>query len=138
MSLFNKLAGAAAGQLLGGDKGQPEGSSALAGQLVTGLIGQSGGVGGLLKSLSAGGLSDQVQSWVGAGENKAVKPSQLEAALGSIIAPVASKLGISTEQASSILAVALPQIINKLTPNGKVESDNVMQSAMSSLMGMLK
>lgn len=106
--------------------------------LVTGATRKWGDYRGLLKILSAGGLSDQVQSWVGAGENKAVKPSQLEAALGSIIAPVASKLGISTEQASSILAVALPQVINKLTPSGKVESDNVMQSAMSSLMGMLK
>jgi uncharacterized protein YidB (DUF937 family) len=103
------------------------------------LISQSGGVGGLVQKLSSAGLADQVQSWVGAGENKAVDANQLQSALGAnLLEPVASKLGMTSEQAAGLLAAALPQIINQLTPNGKVESNDVMQSAVTSLLGMLK
>jgi uncharacterized protein YidB (DUF937 family) len=86
------------------------------------LIGQHGGLGGLLDKLKAGGLADAVSSWVGTGDNQAVPASQLESAIGAdTISQITAKLGITKEQASSLLARYLPMVIDKLTPHGKLE-----------------
>jgi uncharacterized protein YidB (DUF937 family) len=86
------------------------------------LIGQHGGLGGLLDKLKAGGLADAVSSWVGTGDNQAVPANQLESAIGAdTISKITAKLGITKEQASSLLARYLPMVIDKLTPHGKLE-----------------
>jgi len=107
-------------------------------QEVMGLINnQEGGLSGLVNKLKESGLGDQVNSWIGTGENKAVDASQLSSALGSdIVQNIASKLGISTEEAAGSLSGALPEVINKLTPNGKIETDDPVQQGLSALKGL--
>ena len=89
---------------------------------VVDLIGQHGGLGGLLDKLKASGLGDAVSSWVGTGANQAVPANQLESAIGAdTISRITAKLGITKEQASSLLAQYLPMVIDRLTPHGKLE-----------------
>jgi uncharacterized protein YidB (DUF937 family) len=89
---------------------------------VTELIGQHGGLGGLLEKLKASGLGDAVASWVGTGDNRPVAANQLESAIGAdTISQITAKLGITKEQASSLLAKYLPMVIDRLTPHGKLE-----------------
>ena len=89
---------------------------------VVNLIGQHGGLGGLLDKLKAGGLGNAVSSWVGTGDNQTVPANQLESAIGAnAISQITAKLGITKEQASSLLAQYLPMVIDRLTPRGKVE-----------------
>ena len=89
---------------------------------VTELIGQHGGLGGLLDKLKASGLGDAVSSWVGKGDNQPVPANQLESAVGAdTISQIIAKLGVTKEQASSLLARYLPMVIDRLTPHGKVE-----------------
>jgi uncharacterized protein YidB (DUF937 family) len=86
------------------------------------LIGQHGGLGGLLDKLKAGGLGDAVSSWVATGENQPVSANQLESAVGTdVISQITAKLGVTKEQASSLLAQYLPMVIDRLTPHGKLE-----------------
>ena len=86
------------------------------------LIGQHGGLGGLLDKLKASGLGDAVSSWVGTGDNRPVPANQLESAIGAdTISQIIAKLGVTKEQASSLLAQYLPMVIDRLTPHGKVE-----------------
>ena len=83
------------------------------------LIDSQGGVQGLTQKFSAGGLGDIAASWLGKGGNMPVSANQLESVLGSgPIGQFASKLGISPAQAASMLAMALPLIIDRLTPDG--------------------
>ena len=89
---------------------------------VLNLIGQHGGLGGLLDKLKASGLGDAVSSWVGTGDNRPVPANQLESAIGAnAISQITAKLGITKEQASSLLAQYLPMVIDRLTPQGKLE-----------------
>jgi uncharacterized protein YidB (DUF937 family) len=89
---------------------------------VTELIGQHGGLGGLLEKLKASGLGDAVSSWVGTGDNRPVPANQLESAIGAdTISQITAKLGVTKEQASSLLARYLPMVIDRLTPHGKLE-----------------
>jgi len=107
-------------------------------QEVLGLINNhEGGLSGLVGKLKDSGLGDQVNSWVGTGENKSVDASQLSSALGSdVVKNIASKLGISNEHAAGSMAGILPEVINKLTPNGKIETDDIVQQGLSALKGL--
>lgn len=108
-------------------------------QEMMGLVkNQEGGLSGLVNKLKNSGLGEQVSSWVGTGENKNVDPKQLSSALGgNFIQSIASKLGISHEEAENKVAETMPEMVDKLTPGGKVEEgDNVLEKGWSSLKGM--
>ncbi|HEY0893353.1 MAG TPA: YidB family protein [Cellvibrio sp.] len=129
MGLFDSMAGAMMNKVMG-DKGP------LA-KLAMELFQQYGGLPGILQTLKNGGLSEQVDSWVGQGANMSVNAAQIGAALGnSVLAGIAVKLNMTTEELSSKIAEHLPDVVNQLTPNGVVENNPAL--IMSRLMGMLK
>lgn len=99
---------------------------------------QEGGLTGLVSKLKNSGLGEQVSSWIGTGENKNVEPGKLSSALGgNFIQSIASKLGISHEEAENKVADAMPQMVDKLTPNGQVEEgENVLSKGWSSIKSM--
>jgi uncharacterized protein YidB (DUF937 family) len=54
-----------------------------------------------------------------------VSPDQLRQALGSsTIDDIASRLGMSQQQAGSAIAQVLPELINQLTPQGRVTDES--------------
>jgi uncharacterized protein YidB (DUF937 family) len=99
---------------------------------------QEGGLTGLLSKLKNSGLGEHVSSWIGTGENKSVEPGKLSSALGgNFIQSIAAKLGISHEEAESKVADAMPQMVDKLTPNGKIEEgENVLTKGWSAIKGL--
>jgi uncharacterized protein YidB (DUF937 family) len=104
-----------------------------------GSAGGSGGLGEILSSLQAGGLGDTVSSWLGSGANKGVSPGDLQSALGpEKLSQFAEKAGVSTSEASSVLAGMLPGLVDKLSPNGKLPDAQGLSSMLGGLMGSLK
>jgi len=119
-----------AGQLLGGGGQQPGCNPNVLSTLLNAVNSHPGGVGGLLQAFQQQGLGGVVNSWVGTGANQAVSPEQVQSALGSEqVQEVASKLGVSPQDASSHIAQWLPAIIDHLTPNGQVPAggSNIME-----------
>jgi uncharacterized protein YidB (DUF937 family) len=104
-----------------------------------GAIQQEGGIDGLMAKLKAGGLGGQVDSWVGTGENQPVEPAQLEQALGpDTVQRLSSGSGLDIGKLLPLLAMFLPQIINMLTPSGKVPDGGMNGAAANTdLTGML-
>ena len=89
--------------------------------IVNHLIEQHGGVQGIVSQLQQQGFGETVQSWIGTGANQAISPEQIQQALGADrINALAAKFGLNPQELSAKLAQALPQVIDKLTPNGKV------------------
>jgi uncharacterized protein YidB (DUF937 family) len=104
--IFKSLQGGGGGDLMGG---------------LQALLGKAGGLQGLLAQLQQSGLDDQVKSWIGNGENKQVSAQQIQQALGDDeLAAVAEKAGVSKEEAASGIADKLPQLVDKLSPDGKL------------------
>ena len=106
------------------------------------LIQSQGGVQGLTQKFSAGGLGDIAASWIGKGNNMPISAQQIEAVLGSgPIGQFAQKLGVSPAQAANVLAMALPMIIDRLTPQGDAkaadQSDNALGGLLDNLPGGL-
>ncbi len=120
MGLMDQL-----GQAVGGMLGGQEGQSPLL-QVVAGLLGKDssvGGLAGLVQAFQKNGLGEIVNSWVSTGNNLPVTPSQIEQGLGSdLLNQLAGKVGLSSGAASSQLAGLLPDLVDKLTPNGKIEA----------------
>lgn len=103
-----------------------------------GSTGGQGGVADIVSSLQSGGLGDVVSSWLGNGSNTAVAPAALESALGSDrISQFASEAGVSGSEASAILAGILPQVIDKLSPEGQLPDTGALDGVLGSLMGAL-
>ena len=83
----------------------------------------NGGVSGLAEKFQQGGAADVFSSWVSTGENKQITADTINQVLGSSqVQEFAKKMGVDPVQASSFIAQALPQVIDKLTPNGQVPS----------------
>jgi len=78
-----------------------------------------GGLNGLVQKFHANGLGELVNSWIGPGGNHPVTAEQIQQVLGQDrINAIASKFGMSSEDASAKLARVLPSIVDKLTPGG--------------------
>jgi uncharacterized protein YidB (DUF937 family) len=119
-----------AGQLLGGAGQQPGCNPNVLSTLLNMVNSQPGGVSGLLEAFQKQGLGGVVNSWVGTGANQAVSPQQVQSALGDQqVQDIASKLGVSTQDASSHIAQWLPAVIDHLTPNGQAPASgsNLME-----------
>jgi uncharacterized protein YidB (DUF937 family) len=132
MGLFDSLAKQAMGSLLGGNSCQPS-------DFLSSLLNQAGGLPGLKEKFNQAGMTEIFASWVSTGENKTVQPDQLEKALGSdAIADMAQKLGLNVGMVLPLISQFLPQVIDKLTPNGVVEdqqpSGDQLQNVLASVM----
>jgi uncharacterized protein YidB (DUF937 family) len=85
-----------------------------------------GGLAGLVQAFQKNGLGEIVSSWVSAGQNLPITPSQVERGLGGdLLSQLASQAGLSSGAAGSQLAGLLPDLVDKLTPNGKIEADGL-------------
>ena len=78
------------------------------------------GLGGLIGKLASGGVP-QVNSWVGPGANEPVPPGQLGSALGqNTLNELSQRTGMSQQELLNQLAAVLPQLINHMTPQGRM------------------
>jgi len=129
MGLFDNLAGAVLGKMMG-DKG------AMA-QAALEMFHQYGGLEGVLEKFNQAGLGNLVASWVGKGENLPISPNQITEVLGgTTIADMAAKFGLTPEMLSAQIAEHLPNVVDKMTPDGKVEANS--GDLLSTVLGMLK
>jgi uncharacterized protein YidB (DUF937 family) len=112
------LGGGGLGSVLGGGLG---------GLLAGGAAGSvlSGGLGDLLNQLQQNGHGETANSWVGSGPNKPVSPGDLANALGADqIQHLTSQTGMSRDDLLNGLSQYLPQVIDHLTPNGRLPTED--------------
>src|SRR5436189_2213073 len=98
----------------------------LGGLLAGGAAGSviSGGLGDLLRQFQQNGQGDAANSWVGRGENKPIAPGDLANALGADqINSLASQSGLSRDELLRGLSQYLPQVIDHLTPEGRLPTE---------------
>jgi uncharacterized protein YidB (DUF937 family) len=128
----NAGAGGGLGGTLGGAIGGGGGlgdvlKGSLGGLLAGGAAGSvlSGGLGDLLNQLQQGGHGETANTWVGKGENKAIAPGDLANALGADqIQSLSAQSGLSRDELLSGLSQYLPQVIDHLTPDGRLPTEN--------------
>jgi uncharacterized protein YidB (DUF937 family) len=89
--------------------------------VVSDIIDRHGGLNGVVNQFQRQGFGDTVRSWVGTGQNIPIAPDELHKALGpETMNQLAAKLGMTPQELATKLSTALPQAIDKLTPDGVV------------------
>jgi uncharacterized protein YidB (DUF937 family) len=124
------------GGLLGGGRGGGGGGGSAMGTLLPVLAGllASGGLQKVLGGLKANGLSAQADSWVGTGANEPVSGSQVEQAIGKEqMQQIAQQLGVSESEAAEAVAQALPEVVDKVSPEGQLPPEQDLDAAFDKL-----
>ena len=127
MGLLDSVIGALGGGGQAGGGGQSALLNIVMGMLANrsggqqGGVGLGGGLGDLMAKFQQGGMGDVMSSWIGSGQNMPISGDQLSNVLGpDMLGKIASQLGISHGEAAGQLSQVLPQVVDKLTPNGQV------------------
>jgi uncharacterized protein YidB (DUF937 family) len=95
-----------------------------------------GGLGAILAKVTGPGspLAGKAASWIGTGSNQAAEPHEVESAVGSdTVAEVAKQAGVSHDEAKTGLAALLPQLVDKVSPNGKMPDLGELSSVVKGL-----
>ena len=98
----------------------------LGGLLAGGAAGSvlSGGLGDLLNQFQQKGHGEAANSWVSNGPNKQISPGDLGSALGADqIDSLSSQSGLSRDELLKGLSQYLPDVINHLTPDGRLPNE---------------
>lgn len=83
-----------------------------------------GGFAGFLDLFGKAGLGDVAKSWISSGVNTELSNEQVESALGTdAIADIAKQADISQADATSALGYMIPNVVDKLTPDGVVPDE---------------
>lgn len=119
------MLGQVLGNVGGGGGGTGGGGQAALIAAVLGMLSQNGsaggGLGALLEKFQQGGLGDVAGSWVSTGQNLPISPNQVQDVLGSdLLGQLAGQLGMNPQDASAQLSQWLPEVVDKLTPGGKL------------------
>jgi len=105
---------------------------------VMAMVGQQGpgGLEALAQGFQQGGIGDLMSSWIGGGPNLPATPAHIEQGLGgNMLNELAGKVGVSPQMASTLLAVVLPLVINRLTPQGRIPAQNDLGGMLGGLLG---
>ena len=126
--LFGGKPGGAPGAAPGGKPGGsladmlPGGLGGLLGGAAAGGV-LSGGLGNILKQLQNSGQGRVAQSWVGTGPNEEIAPDALANALGGdTLDALSRQTGMPRDELLKGLSQHLPELVDKLTPNGRLPS----------------
>jgi len=122
MGLLDSLLSGMTGQ---GGSGQVQESNPLL-QIAMQLLTSRGGLAGLVQQFQQAGLGNQMGSWVSTGQNLPISPEQLLQAFGQgQMQQMAASSGMDVGQRSGGLSYLLPQLIDRLTPQGQMPAGGV-------------
>jgi uncharacterized protein YidB (DUF937 family) len=136
--LLNQMGGGASAPMRPAGAGGGMGGALLGGLVMIALqmLQRNGGLGNVLGRLQEQGYGREADSWVSSGDNVPVPGDVLAQIFGrDVIDRSAREMGISPEEAAGGLAKVFPEVVNEITPNGRIEpgSDDVVARAMEIL-----
>lgn len=123
MGLLDAILG---GMMRGQGGGAPMGGLGAQGpnpllQIALQLLQQNGGLQGVLGKFQQAGYGEQAQSWIGTGQNMPIDAGALSQIFGQgQLGQIAQQLGMSHEEAAGQLAQELPNVVDRMTPNGQI------------------
>jgi uncharacterized protein YidB (DUF937 family) len=130
MGAFDSIGGALGG-VLGGQGG---GAKAILLQQLISMLSKPGALENLMGAFNGAGLGNVVQSWIGTGQNLPISADQVKQVLGSgTISDLSKHAGLGEGETASTLSSLLPQVIDKVTPGGKMPGAGDLGGLASSL-----
>jgi uncharacterized protein YidB (DUF937 family) len=134
------------GMLASRQRGQSAGTAQAGGGGLGDILGQvlggpsrgSGGLGELLEQFQHAGFADQVRSWVSTGQNLPIQPEAVEKVFGrGGLAEIARRAGVSEEDASRGLSQLMPEVVDRMTPDGRLPDESSLLASVDSFIKRL-
>lgn len=100
------------------------------------LLQRNGGLEGVLGRMRQTGHAQEADSWVGTGQNMPISPDVLSQIFGrDEVGRAARDMGVDPDEALGGLADVFPEVVNQMTPHGRVESggDDLVARALEEL-----
>lgn len=100
------------------------------------LLQRNGGIEGVLGKLQQRGFGREANSWVSTDDNLPISPDALGQVFGrEEVGGLAQQMGVEPQEALGGLASIFPEIVNQMTPQGRIESgsDDVVAQALEML-----
>jgi len=124
MGLLDGLLGGLMGGMPGSGAGTQQQQNPLM-LIALQLLQQNGGLQGMLSKFQQAGYGSQADSWVSTGQNMPISADALQQVLGQgQLGQIAQQLGMSQGDAAGGLASLLPQMVDRMTPQGQVPADH--------------
>ena len=93
-----------------------------------------GGLGDLLERFGRAGYGDQVTSWVGTGRNMPLPADALDKVFGrGGLAEIARRAGLSEQDTSRGLSQLMPEVVDRVTPDGQVPAADSLLASVDAL-----
>ncbi|WAC08884.1 MAG: YidB family protein [Thermodesulfobacteriota bacterium] len=141
MGFLSNVLGSILGSVLGGDRSRQSASpidsvikslgganQAGGGNLlaaVLSMVQENGGLSNVLDMFRNKGMAREADSWVSTGPNLNVSSDKIQEVFGdSSLNNLAQQIGLSHGQANWELTKILPELVNRLTPEGKVPENH--------------
>jgi uncharacterized protein YidB (DUF937 family) len=94
--------------------------------------GAAGGLGGLLEQLHRTGFGEQADSWVSRGANKPISPDAMTQVFGhESLEQISRHAGITPDEASRGLSELLPEVVDRITPDGTVPDADALANSVN-------
>jgi uncharacterized protein YidB (DUF937 family) len=132
--MLARRGGVAAGRANGGNGGTAVLMMLL--PLAMRWVQRNGGMGAVLKRFQQQGYGKQAQSWLAPGDNQPLDEQAVEQVVGQgDIAQMAERLGVPKEQVAQAFAEIMPELVDKLTPQGELpaQADEVLDEGRATL-----
>ena len=130
MGLLDQVTGAIGG-MAGGTQG---GVQAVLLQQLIAMLSKPGALSNLMAAFQQAGLGNIVQSWIGTGQNLPISGAQVQQVLGTgTLSEMAKHAGVAMPDAATALAGLLPQVVDKISPNGQAPAGNDLGGLLSSV-----
>ena len=97
---------------------------------------RNGGMGAVLDKFKQKGFDRQAKSWVATGPNDSVDEQMVEQVVGrEELSAMAQRLGVPEHEVAQAFAEIMPEMVDKLTPEGKLpgEADEVLAEGATAL-----
>lgn len=90
------------------------------------------GLGGLIEQFQKKGLGEAIDSWVNTGKNEDIAPKDVSVALGGdVVDELAKRTGLSRDQVLTELSRMLPNVVDRLTPEGRMPTQQELMRLIS-------
>lgn len=101
--------------------------------VVMGML-ANGGLQKIMGGLQAKGLTSEVDSWTGQGQNQPMTPDQVKEVLDDDeLDQVAKEANVSKDEAADAISQLVPNLVDKISPNGQMPGGNALSGLLGSL-----
>jgi uncharacterized protein YidB (DUF937 family) len=97
------------------------------------------GMQGIVSRMTDAGMGEQVQSWIGTGENKPISAEQIKQVVDpAALQRMSEKTGMQPDQICDHVAQVLPKLMDQATPQGQMPTgESAMTRGKNALKGMM-